>query len=455
MVACKTAGSEGGKLTWTDLMPGNYTVAEKDPGTQWTVTVPDAIDLSAGETKTATVTNDHKLGGLTVNKTVDWNGAAPDDKQTFEICIKGPSYPDGDCKTIGSEGGDLAWSDLIPGEYKVTETPLVGWTTTITGSQATVASGQTAECNVSNVKYPFGGKYQISGLKFNDLNGNGIKDPNEPGLKGWMIHLRLEGGEYSQSMLTGDNGSYLFTDLPEAGTYVAWEDRSLNPAWIPTTPAGGSATVVLTGDRPIATVKFGNMQPHLVVTKVVDSNSVYAGSTVTFTITVTNEGDATVDNVEPVDTLSQGLIYQSAEPEPSHINGNLITWNLGTLGPHESRQVILKAQVDPTICLGQGVTTTETNSTSTTDKLKVQSATMEPANLPVIMESLTRNKTKLEVKLDRIRLHRDAFNKIHATLNSTARAILGVNNTLNRYTNISTGEILSEQLDAIGSHGRR
>ena len=118
---------------------------------------PAAIDLSAGETKVATVTNDHKLGGLIVNKTVDWNGAAPDDKQTFEICIKGPSYPDGDCKTIGSEGGNLAWSDLIPGEYNVTESPLAGWTT-ITGSQATVAPGQTAECALSNEKNPFGGK---------------------------------------------------------------------------------------------------------------------------------------------------------------------------------------------------------------------------------------------------------------------------------------------------------
>ncbi len=166
---------------------------------------------------------------------------------------------------------------------------------------------------------------------------------------------------------------------------------------------------------------------------------------------MTNEGDAAVDNVEPVDTLSQGLIYQSAEPEPSHVNGNLITWNLGTLGPHESGQVILKAKVDPTLCQGQSVTTTETSSTSTADQLKVQSAAMEPANLPAIMESLTRNKTKLEVKLDSIRLHRDAFNKTHATLNSTAKTILGVNYTLNRYMNISTGESLSEQLDAIGS----
>ena len=448
--ACKTVGSEGGKLIWTDLMPGNYTVAEKDPGAQWTFTVPDAIDLSAGETKTATVTNHHKLGGLTVNKTVDWNGAAPDDNQTFEICLKGPSYPDGDCKTIGSEGGDLAWSDLIPGEYAVTETLLVGWTTTITGSPATVTSGQTAECAVSNVKYPFGGKFQISGLKFNDLNGNGIKDPNEPGIKGWMIHLKLEGGEYSQSMLTGDDGSYLFTDLPEAGNYVAWEDLSLNPGWIPTTPAGGSTSVVLTSESPTATVNFGNMQPHLVVTKVVDSASAIAGSTVNFTITVTNDGEAAVDNVEPVDTLSPGLIYQSAEPEPSHINGNLITWNLGTLGPHESGQVILKAQVDPTLCPGQGVTTTEASSTSTEDQLRVLSATIEPANLPAIMESLTRNKTKLEVKLDRIRLHRDAFNKTHATLNSTAKTILGLNYTLNRYMNISIGESLTEQLNATG-----
>ena len=112
--ACKTIGSEGGKLTWFGLMPGKYAITETNPGLSWTVSVPDAIDLSAGVTAKATVTNIHKLGGLTVSKTVDWNGAPPDDKQTFEICINGPSYPlgteEGACKTIGSAGGDLIWS---------------------------------------------------------------------------------------------------------------------------------------------------------------------------------------------------------------------------------------------------------------------------------------------------------------------------------------------------------
>lgn len=215
--------STSNSQTFDRLLPGTYSIEETVPAS-WMLTravcsdgsLVDKIDLAPGESVTATFT-DTELGRIDITKVVNWNGVTPDPSQTFEICLRGPSYPlgteDGACKTIGSEGGDLAWSDLIPGEYTVTETPLVGWTTTITGSPATVTSGRTAECAVSNVKYPLGGKFQISGLKFNDLNGNGIKDANEPGLKGWMIRLKHEGSQYNQSMLTEDDGSYLFTGL--------------------------------------------------------------------------------------------------------------------------------------------------------------------------------------------------------------------------------------------------
>lgn len=78
-------------------------------------------------------------GDLEVSKTVDWNGFPADGAQTFEICISGPMYPDGDCKTVGSNGGSLTWDDLWVGEYHVSETdPGDLWSTEIAGSPASV-----------------------------------------------------------------------------------------------------------------------------------------------------------------------------------------------------------------------------------------------------------------------------------------------------------------------------
>ncbi|WP_319643687.1 hypothetical protein [Methanovulcanius yangii] len=67
------------------------------------------------------VTNEYILGSLEVTKDVIWNGVTPDGT-LFEICITGPSYPSGDCKS--TTGGVLRWDDLIPGTYTVTESAL-------------------------------------------------------------------------------------------------------------------------------------------------------------------------------------------------------------------------------------------------------------------------------------------------------------------------------------------
>jgi len=59
-----------------------------------------------------------------------------------------------------------------------------------------------------------------------------------------------------------------------------------------------------------------------------------------------------------------------------------------------------------------------------------------------------RNKTKLEVKLDSIRKHRDAFNKTLAAMSSTVKIIDGAKYTLNNYTYVLTGESLSDQFNS-------
>lgn len=134
----QSVGHNGGAASWSGLAPGVYTVTEAYPGDQWivsgsgvTVTVP-----ANGGSVSMTITNARKLGTLEVVKIVDWNGVTPDPGQTFQICIQGPSYPDGDCQTVSATTGWTAsWTDLIPGEYTVTE-PDPGSEGTVSGSTA-------------------------------------------------------------------------------------------------------------------------------------------------------------------------------------------------------------------------------------------------------------------------------------------------------------------------------
>ncbi|GMU88948.1 MAG: hypothetical protein AMXMBFR49_11560 [Chlorobiota bacterium] len=95
----------------------------------------------------------------------------------------------------------------------------------------------------------------ICGTKFNDLNGNGIMDPNEPGLAGWQIGLGIATVPYA---VTDANGDYCFTNLP-AGNYTVSEVQQ--PGWVQTYPASpGTHSVTLTAGQQLENVNFGNMR---------------------------------------------------------------------------------------------------------------------------------------------------------------------------------------------------
>jgi hypothetical protein len=125
-------------------MPG--VEVQLDPGEELTCTFYNTKDEEPPET-----------GELEVIKVVEWNKDLPDTDQEFEICISGSSYPTGDCQTIGYEGGTLTWSNLLPGEYTVTETdPGLAWTVDISDSPATVVAGQPAQASVTNSQVDLG-----------------------------------------------------------------------------------------------------------------------------------------------------------------------------------------------------------------------------------------------------------------------------------------------------------
>src|SRR5947207_2157791 len=116
-----------------------------------------------------------------------------------------------------------------------------------------------------------------SGVKFNDLNGNGVKEPGDPGLSGWTIRAytdtngngSLDAGETTVAASTTTNGAGDYTLPLNPGKYVVCEVQQ--STWTESMPAntkcsaivglgpGGYAITVTSGSSETGN-DFGNFQ---------------------------------------------------------------------------------------------------------------------------------------------------------------------------------------------------
>ncbi len=112
--------------------------------------------------------------------------------------------------------------------------------TDIAGNPLAIDGFSTAEPSQTVYLIERGPTVSIAGVKFDDVNGNGVQDTGEPGLPGWTIFLDqndnglLDTGEPSQ--VTAADGSYAFTDL-YSGSYDVAE--VFQDGWQQTLPGRG------------------------------------------------------------------------------------------------------------------------------------------------------------------------------------------------------------------------
>ena len=88
--------------------------------------------------------------------------------------------------------------------------------------------------------------FSISGTVFQDVNGNGIRNPSDGGLQNFKVNLLFyptAGGpaQIAQTTTTVAGGSFTFNNIGPSfngvrGSYRVVQDLTPNPGWIETTP---------------------------------------------------------------------------------------------------------------------------------------------------------------------------------------------------------------------------
>ena len=102
----------------------------------------------------------------------------------------------------------------------------------------------------------------ISGMKFDDLNANGVMNTGEPGLAGWTVYVDYNNdGVFDNasepSAVTGPGGTYTLVGVAPG----AWNVREVGQTgWTTSFPATGYQSVTVPSGGSVSGVDFGNYE---------------------------------------------------------------------------------------------------------------------------------------------------------------------------------------------------
>jgi len=126
--------------------------------------------------------------------------------------------------TTTDANGAFSFINLVPGNYVLTETPPPGFFPTTPNPLAVTVGNTNVNVLFGNSPVPFS---RIVGCKYLDIDADGFRDGNEPGIKNVRIYIDANGNGQRDAgelnTLTDKNGGWFFNVAP--GTYKIREER--------------------------------------------------------------------------------------------------------------------------------------------------------------------------------------------------------------------------------------
>jgi protocatechuate 3,4-dioxygenase beta subunit len=133
----------------------------------------------------------------------------------------------GELSVTTDANGAFSFINLVPGNYLITETVPANFRTTTPNPLAVTLGNTNANVFFGNFPIPPTAGSRIVGCKYLDLDGDGFRDGDEPGIKNVTIYIDSNGNGQrdagEQNTLTDKNGAWSFNVAP--GSYKIREER--------------------------------------------------------------------------------------------------------------------------------------------------------------------------------------------------------------------------------------
>jgi hypothetical protein len=224
-----------GDLVWADLNRNGL----QDPGEPGVAGVPVSLQDVDGAVVVATTTGPHGQYAFS---------HLPDG--TYKVCFDAGKLPAqyADYKLTKARAGN-------PGQDSAPD-PATGCTAPVElkgdhSQDLTLDAGLAPPVN------------QIAARVWSDLNGDGVPDPNEPGIAGVPVKLRGDDGSQLALTTSGPDGAYAFDDVPDGSYQVCFDLGNLPAAVADYTPAkyvNASAANPATGCTRTVTIGLGKRE---------------------------------------------------------------------------------------------------------------------------------------------------------------------------------------------------